>query len=256
MLNIESGDSGDSAGSGLKTWHKALIITLITLGLGGLYLYSVRQHRRNPGVIPNQGADQSLTADDVAVVRKMFMTSYSDALVLQGKSVWMVNGYTMPYFPFDGGHIAFAHPIGLIPAAQKLDVKKIVKASPPASVDDGIDHGSLQVFAVFMLPGEPNLYATAIGVIDGSQEQYFSDLLFYYDDPHTIYDNWPKDVWTAIDAHQVKPGMSELETRMAIGQKQQSEGGTEGNRTVTYDEEGKKWTVAFANNKATSIQTH
>jgi len=149
--------------------------------------------------------------------------------------------------------------VGLIPAAQKLDVKTIVKASPPASVDDGIDHGSRQVFAVFALSGSANLYATAIGVIEngqgGSQEQYYCDLLFYYDDPHTIYDNWPKDVWAAIDAHQVKPGMSELETRMSIGQKIQTEGGTEGNRTVTYDQAGKHWTIAYTDNHATSISS-
>jgi hypothetical protein len=168
----------------------------------------------------------------------------------------MKNGYTMPYFSFAGGRIAFNQRVGLIPAAQRLDVKKIVKASPPASVDDGIDHGSRQVFAVFALPGSADLYATAIGVMDGGQEQYFSDLLFYYDDPHTIYDNWPKDVWAAIDAHQVKPGMSELETRMSIGQKIETEGGAKGDRTVTYDQNGKKWIVTFANDKANSIKTN
>jgi len=254
MLNLEPGGS-QSPDSGLKTWHKALIITLITAAIGGLYLFSVFQHRRNPGVIPSQSADQNLTPDDVAVVRRMFMTSFSDTLTLEGKSVWMKNGYTMPYFPFEGGHIAFTKRVGLIPAAQRLNVKKIVKASPPSSVDDGIDHGTRQVFAVFALPGGDQLYATPIGVIDGSQEQYYCDLLFYYDDPHTIYDNWPKDVWAAIDAHQVKPGMSELETRMSIGQKIQTEGGPEGNRTVTYDQDGKHWTIAYTDNHATSIKT-
>lgn len=239
----------------MKTWQKILLSTLVTLAIGGIYLFSVWEHRRNPGVTANQYPEQNLTPDDVAIVRKMFMTSFSDTLTLQGKSVWMKNGYTMPYFPFEGGYIAFDKRVGLIPAAQRLDVKKIVKAPPPASVDDGIDHGSRQVFAVFALPGSADLYATAIGVMDGSQEQYFSDLLFYYDDPHTIYDNWPKDVWAAIDAHQVKPGMSELETRMSIGQKIQTEGGSEGNRTVTYDQAGKQWTIAYTDNHATSIST-
>ncbi|HEX4030506.1 MAG TPA: hypothetical protein VHX20_09085 [Terracidiphilus sp.] len=254
MLEQQPG-SGNSAGTGLKTWHKILLTTLVTLALGGLYLFSVWQHRRNPGVIANHSLDQNLTPDDVAVVRKMFMTSFSDTLVLQGKSVWMKNGYTMPYFPFKGGRIVFAKRVGLIPAAQKLDVKKIVKALPPASVDDGIDHGSRQVFAVFALPGAPALYATPIGVINGSQEQYYCDMLFYYDDPHTIYDNWPKDVWAAIDGHQVKPGMTELETRMSIGQKLQSEGGSEGNRIVTYDQAGKHWTIRYTQDRATSIST-
>jgi len=150
--------------------------------------------------------------------------------------------------------VVFAKKIGLIPSAQKLEIKKVIKAVAPANEDDSIDHGSRQVFAVFTLPGSTDMDATPIGVIQGSQEQYFCDLLFYYDDPHTIYDNWPKNVWAAIDQHQVKPGMSELETRMAIGQKIDNIGGAEGNRTLTYDQAGKNWTVTYVNNHAMTIK--
>lgn len=239
----------------MKSWQKALIITLITLTIGGIYLLIVFEKRRNPGTAQQNNPEQQLTPDDVAEVRAMFPTSFDDVLKLQNTSVWMKNGYTMPYFPFEGGRIVFAKSAGVIPSAQRLDIKKVIKAAAPAQADDGISHGSRQAFAVFALPGGTNLYATAIGVIDGSQEQYFSDILFFYDDPHTIYDNWPKSVWAAIDAHQVLPGMSELQTRMSIGQKIQSDSTSEGNRTVTYDQAGKTWTVTFVNNKATTIKT-
>lgn len=239
----------------MKNWQKASLITLATLTIGGVYLFSIFMHRRNPGVVPSNNPEQHETMDDVAVVRMMFMTSFDDALKLQGTSVWMKNGYTMPYYPYEDGRIVFAKPVGVIPSAQRLDIKKIIKAVPPAQVDDGIDHGARQVFVVFALPGNSSLYATVIGSIDGSHEQYFCDILFFYDDPHTIYDNWPKNVWTAIDAHQVSPGMSELETRMSIGQKQHSDGSGEGNRTVTYDQAGKQWTVTFVNNHATSVKS-
>jgi hypothetical protein len=106
-----------------------------------------------------------------------------------------------------------------------------------------------------ILPGKDGTFATPIGAMQGEQEAYFADLLFYYDDPHTIYDHWPKDVWTAVDAHQVKPGMSELETRMAIGQKMHADGDIQGDRTVTYDQDGKKWTVTYVKNRATEIKT-
>jgi hypothetical protein len=238
----------------MKPWKFILATTLITLSVGGFYLLVVFKHRQSPGVVTQSNPEQNLTLDDVAVVRKMFMTSFDDAVKLQGTSVWMKNGYTIPYYPYVGGRVVFAKKIGLIPSAQKLDIKKVIKAVPPANEDDGIDHGSRQVFAVFTLPGSSDLNATPIGVIQGNQEQYFCDLLFYYDDPHTIYDNWPKDVWATIDAHQVKPGMSELETRMAIGQKIETEGGTEGDRTVTYDQAGKKWTVTYVHNHATAIK--
>ena len=64
----------------------------------------------------------------------------------------------------------------------------------------------------------------------------------------------PKNVWAAIDAHQVLPGMSELQTRMSIGHNQHSDGSCEGNRTVSYDQAGKQWTVTFVNNHATVIK--
>jgi len=78
-------------------------------------------------------------------------------------------------------------------------------------------------------------------------------VLFFYDDPHTIYDYWPKDVWAAIDAHTVKRGMNEVQTQLAVGHMMHSQGGREGNRTVTYDQAGKKWTVTFESGRAMEI---
>jgi len=239
----------------LKNWQKALIVTSITLTIGGIYLLVVFEQRRNPGIAPQTNPEQNLTPDDVAVVRMMFPTSFDDALKLQNTSVWMKNGYTMPYFPYEGDRILFAKSAGVIPSAQRLDIKKVIKAVAPAQVDDGISHGSRQVFAVFALPGGASLYATAIGAIDGAQEEYFDDILFFYDDPHTIYSHWPKDVWAAVDAHQVKPGMSELETRLSIGEKMHPDGETEGDRTVTYDQNGKHYTITYVKNRATAIKS-
>ena len=239
----------------MKTWQKALVMTLATLAIGGIYLFSVFEHRSNPGVLPQTAPDQNLTPDDVAIVRMKFMTSFDDALKLEGTSVWMKNGYTMPYFPYQAGHIVFNKRMGVIPSAQQLDIKKVIKAAPPAQVDDGISHGTRQALAIFSLPHSSNLYATVIGAFDGDQEQYFCDVLFYYDDPHKIYDNWPPIVWAAIDAHQVIAGMSELQTQMSIGHNQQVDSTSEGNRTITYDQAGKKWTVTFVGDKATTIQS-
>lgn len=237
----------------MKTWQKAALMSLITFAIGGIYLLVVFEHRRNPGVA-QQSTQPAETPDDVAEVRAMFPTSFDDVLKLQGTTVWMKNGYTMPYFPFDAGRVVFAKRVGVIPSILRLDIKKVIKSSAPATVDDGISHGSHQAFAVFALPGSPALYATAIGVMGDGQEQYFTDLLFFYDDPHTIYDYWPKNVWAAIDAHQVIPGMSELETRLSVGQQTQSDSESQGNRTVTYHQAGKQWTVTFVNNRATTIR--
>jgi len=237
----------------MKLWQKILSVSSFTLIVGGIYLFTVWKQRQNPGVQPS--ASQSMSQDDLAVVRTFEQQHYEDVLRLQGTSVWMKNGYTIPYFPYNAGRIDFAHPVGLIPPAQRLDVKRVVKAPVPATVDDGLGHGSRQVFLVFALPAAAQLYATPTGAIDGAEEQYYCDLLYFYDDPHSVYNNWPKDMWAAIDAHQAKPGMSELQTRMAIGQKVHLEGEQEGDRTVVYTLAGKKWTIAYEKNHATSIYT-
>jgi hypothetical protein len=238
----------------MKTWQKALIMTLITLTIGGSYLWYVFEQRRNPGVIGQESAEPKRDMDDVAIVRFYMPTTFDDTKRLEGTTVWMKNGYVIPYYSYEG-RVEFNKRAGLIPAAQRLDIKKTIKSAIPASEDDGMSHGSRQAFAVFTLPGNPALYAMPIGVMDGSQEAYFCDALYYYDDPHTIYDNWPKYIWATVDAHQVKPGMSELETQMSIGRNMRAEGSEKGNRTVTFDQPGKKWTVTFVNNKATQIKS-
>jgi hypothetical protein len=239
----------------MKTWKIILAITLITLAIGGTYLAVVFKHRANPGVIGQNDASQTMSKDDLAVVRAFFPAHFEDTQRLEGTSVWMRNGYTMPYYPYVGGHVEFAKQAGLIPAAVRLDVKKIVKAAVPAKEDDSIEHGGRQAFAVFALSGGTDLFATPIGYMEGEQEAYYTDLLFYYDDPHTIYDHWPKDVWAAIDAHQVQQGMSELETQMSIGQKMHADGEKEGDRMVIYDQGGKQWTITYVKNRATTILT-
>ena len=237
----------------MKAWKIVAIPTLITLLIGGVYLYIVFKHRQNPGVATQTDENASLSKDDLAVVRAIFPQHFEDLQRLENTSVWMKNGYTIPYFPYAGGHVQFNKRVGVIPALQKLEIKKIIKTPVPERVDDGMSHGSRQAMAVFTLPGSKDQYATAVGAIDSGQEQYFTDLLFFYDDPHTIYDYWPRDVWAAIDAHQVKLGMGELQARLAVGQKIQSNGGSQGNRTVTYDAEGKKVTVTFEKDKAMSV---
>lgn len=234
-------------------WKKILIPFVITFAVGGIYLYIVFKHRSEPAV-GQKAPEQHLTADDIAVVRQEYPMHFDDVKDLEGKSVWVRNGYSLPYFPYKAGRVDFAKQVGLLPPDQKLDVKKVIKAVAPPSVDDNIPHGDHQAMLVFTLPGSKDEYAVAVGAMQGTQEQYFDDLLLYYDDPHTIYSHWPKDLWAAIDAHQVKPGMSELQTRTAIGSKVQSDSQTEGDRTVDYDVNGKHIVVNYSHNRATSIQ--
>ena len=237
----------------MKTWQKILIPFVITIVVGGIYLFIVFKHRQEPGVSKQQ--QPQLTADQVAIVRLEFPQHFEDVKELEGKSLWMKSGYSMPYYPYVGGRVQFTKEVALIPPDQRLDVKKVIKAVIPASIHDNIEHGEHQVMIVFSMPGGKDLFATPAGYMSGPiEEHYYDDMLFYYDDPHIIFSSWPKDVWQAIDAHQVKPGMSELQTRSAIGMRAQPDGQIEGSRTVDYDVNGKHIVVAYSHDKATSIQ--
>lgn len=239
----------------MKTWRIILIPTLITLAIGGIYLFSVWKHRQNPGVIATKDTGETtLSKDDLVVMRAFFPQHYDDLQRLVGTTVWMKDGYAISYFPYSGGRVEFAKRAGVIPAVQQMEVKKVIKSAAPAKLDDGLEHGTQQAFAVFELPGKREQFATPVGYLEGDQEAYYTDSLFFYDDPHKIYDYWPKDVWAAIDAHQVKSGMSEVETRMAVGQNMHPDGTTEGDRTVTYNQDGKTWTVTFVKNQAKEIR--
>ncbi len=237
----------------MNTSRKILIITGITLAIGGCYLLWVFHQRQQPGVVKQTDQEPALSKDDLAVVKAYFPQHFDDLQRLAGTSAWIKSGYTMSYFPYAGGRVEFGKKVGLLPPDQRIEIRKIIKAVA-AIAHDGIEPGGTQAFVVFALPQGPDLYAVAVGVLKGGEEGYFTDMIFYYDDPHTIYSDWGNAVWSAIDAHQVKPGMSELETRMAIGSKVHVEGQTEGDRTVTYDVNGKSIAVTYSGNHATDIK--
>jgi hypothetical protein len=239
----------------MKSWKAILIPLVITLLIGGVYLAVVFHNRAKEAAATNKAPEQQLTADDVAIDRQEFPAHFDDVTELAGKSVWMRNGYSMPYYAYTGGHVNWTKQIGVLPPAQRLDVKKAIKAAAPASISNKVPHGDHQALLVFTLPGDSNEYAVAVGAEQGQQEQYFDDILFFYDDPHTIYAHWPKDTWAAIDAHQPKQGMNELQMSLALGMNFQTDSQDKGNRTVTYDMNGKKTSVTFANDKATTIQS-
>ncbi len=238
----------------MKNWKAILIPVVITLIIGGIYLAIVFHNRAVSDAAVRKAAEPHYTADEVAVDRQEFPAHFDDVQDLAGKSVWMRSGYTMPYFPYTGSRVNFAKQVGLLAPVQRLDVKKAIKAVAPASLSDRISHGDHQAMIVFSLPGSTDLYATPVGVLQGDTEQYFDDILFYYDDPHTIYSHWPKDVWAAIDAHQPKQGMNELQMSLALGLNITTDSQTPGDRTVNYDTNGKKTAVTFTGDKATTIQ--
>ena len=243
----------------MKVWQKLGLITLIALLIGGTYVFFVMRARQNPGAIAQKEAQtKPLTQDELAVVKQYYFATFDQAKQLEGTNVWIKAGYSLPYYPYVDGRVQFAKRIGELPSAEKLAISKLTMAVAPAKEDNRVPHGSRQYFAVFKLPNQPGIkpdvFAAPIGYSQGENETLFCDLLFYYDDPRTIYDNWPRSVWDAVAAHEPKVGMTENQTRMAVGILMETSGSSEGDRIVTYHAGPKTWTVTFAHGVATQVK--
>ena len=84
-------------------------------------------------------------------------------------------------------------------------------------VTDAAPHSAhmQQIMAVFEQEGKP--FAVSIGSLADNSYSIYSDYYFFIEDPHELYKHWPPDVWQAIDQHQAKPGMNELQVDFALG---------------------------------------
>lgn len=238
----------------MKTWQAIGLVTLLVLAIAGIRIYFIWRERNAPDVNTKpQVAERKLSADDVVLPRKLYIDDLKSAKALDGKTVWVQSGFTLDYYPYAAHHVEFAHPAGVLPSVEPLQIEDIITEKAPANLATRVPLGDKQVFAVFKEPDDAKEYATAIGYIQGDDSKYYCDDIFYYDDPHVMYKFWPADVWQTIDQHKAKAGMSELQTAMSLGMIQQSESSDIGNRTVDYDAGDKKWAVTFQNDKATTV---
>jgi hypothetical protein len=243
----------------MKLWQKMALVTLAVMLIAGARIYFVWKSRQDPGVIASKGAAaKPLTQDELAVMTQYYFASFDQAKRLEGTTVWIKAGYSLPYYPYVGSQVQFSKRIGELPSAEKLSISKLIKAVAPAKEDNRVPHGSRQYFAVFTLDSnadaKPGTFAAPIGFAQGVEETLYCDQLFYYEDPKKIYDNWPKPVWDAVAAHEPKVGMTENQARMAVGILVESDSQTQGDRTVTYHAGTKTWTVTFVHGVATQVK--
>lgn len=238
----------------MKPWKVVALMTLPVLLFAAWRIWSTYQERHEPVVVKQQPQGRKITQDDLVIPRKMYIDDLKSARELDGKAVWMQAGYQLDYYPYRGHYPVFSHEEGPLPSIQQLNVVDVVEVATPANWLSRIPRGSKNIFLIFRMPGDTHEYAVPMGEVQGGNETFIMDDVLYYDDPHKLYSYWPGDVWQAIDQHQVRPGMSERQTMMAVGEVAQSDSTNYGNRTVTYTAGDRKITVTFANDKATQVQ--
>jgi len=240
--------------SGKKAAIGATVLLLAVIGVRlGLMIH--QRHVDETAVAPKVD-EPKMDPDDLVFLKHLRPDSMKDIHDLAGKTLWVSAGGQMDFYPVAAHRANYAKSEGVLLGADPILAKDAIEQVAPKSATYRIPGGDRQVLLVFTRPKSPQpdtLYAVPIGYHQDGVYTFFTDEIFFYDDPHVLYKHWSPDVWTAVDAHKVILGMNERQVELALGQVSKSESHAYGNRTVTFDDQGHPVDVTFVHDKATAI---
>lgn len=242
--------------------RKFQIILAVFLILAGIRVLLIFRERNEPAPKPAAAPSAAMNADDYVVPTQTHAYDLKSAKeALDGKTVWVKSGNQLYYYPVAGGRVDFKHPMGLLPPIDKLDITNVIQATAPNTKGEEIAPGvrihEEQVMAVFQRErdNDKTTYAAPIGASRGGDYTLYINDSFYLDDPRQLYKHWPAEIWQAIDQHQAKTGMNELQVSFALGVgAAEGSSGDYGDRILTYDNGGHPVKVTFERNRATQVQ--
>jgi hypothetical protein len=218
-------------------------VLAVVLVLAGIRLFLIFRERKVSFVTPAK-TETALDPDYYVTPRKLHPQDLKDAKELTQQPVWVREGYRYAYYAVDP-KIDIGHPVGTLGPIEKLEIKDVVMQGAGSIANR-------QVLALFEKDGKR--YAFPIGVEDKGTVQIYSDEILFIQDPHELYRHWPPEVWTAVDSHQVKTGMNELQASFAIGFGIPEGSGATNPKVVNYPNNGHPVSVTFTDGKATDVK--
>jgi len=223
-----------------------MLAAIVLAGGRAAYVVYERHEALKEDAKPKQ--ESALNADFYVTPKKLHAYDLKSAQELTKQPVWVKVGYQLTYYPYDPQRhkTDFQHEAGTLLPLQKLTIQDVVTDVSPKAT------GTKQVMACFSLEGKS--YAVPIGAEKGSDFKIYSDEALFLEDPRELYKHWPADVWQKIEAHQVQPGMSELQAGFAIGLGVPEGSGDYGSRTLHYPNGGNPMMITFENDKAVEIE--
>ncbi len=239
-----------------------LVAVLVVGGRWGMLVHQRHAEENAPVVSHAEDWKKGTTEDSLVFLKKKRPGSLKDVKELDGTRIWVSAGGQMEFYPVVGHRAVYARPAGTLLGAQAMDVKDAIEqGGAPKGATFRIPGGDKQVLLVFTMPaaaagaGEAGTeYAVPVGYKQGGDYTFYTDELFFYDDPHELYKHWGPKVWAAVDAHRAELGMSEAEVQMALGQVSKSVSEEYGNRMVVYPNLGHPKAVTFVKDKATAVR--
>jgi hypothetical protein len=233
------------------------ITLLLFVVAGGAEIGYLKWSRRDTSTPAKKEPTYSTNQDDYVTTHKIVPYNVESAKKeMVGKPAWVKTGTEEPYYRYDATthSVNFGHKVGVLPTLAKLQVKDVILQRQPVALKPGeVAVVHKQIMAVFEKDGEPGLYAASIGTNTGDDFTFTANDLLFFDDPHELYKHWPPEIWSAIDKHEAKEGMSELQASFALGGAGGSDSDKVGNRTIEFTNGGKPVTVTFEKNKAVKI---
>jgi hypothetical protein len=226
----------------------ALVAAIVIAGVRTGYIFYRRHEDQVAAERQKQPRSIGYANPDYYVnPKKLYPYDLKSAKQLTQQPVWVKEGYRYTYYPYDASHkhVDFEHEAGLLLPIEQLSIKDVVTTKPPG-------RASRQMMAVFEKEGKS--YAVPIGFEKDEQYSIYSDEMFYIEDPHQLYKHWPDDVWQAVERHQVKPGMNEVQADFAVGMGIPDAGDASYQKTVRYPNGGKPLVVVYRDGKAADIQ--
>lgn len=233
--------------------------TLLLLVVVGVRVGMIYRERNAPAVQAPVQEQEKIGDDDLVFLKKKRPSTPADLKDLDGTTIWVSAGGQMDYYPYAAHHADYSKDAGTLLGTEPIVVKGNFEQVAPKTSRSRIPLGDRHVLLIFTKPksDDPNKeYAVPVGYKDQGGYTFFTDEIFFYDDPHVLYKHWGPEVWKAVDSHQVILGMSEREVQMALGQVSQSLSNDYGNRLVVYDNLGKPMDVTFVKDKVTSFRPH
>ncbi len=223
---------------------------LVAVGARLLYLH----HERNKPMVMKAPEREVIADDDLVFLKKKRPDSLKDLKDLKGTTVWVSAGGQLEYYPFAGHAAQYGKSAGTLLGAEQLEVKDAVEQVAPKAATFRIPGGDRQVLLVFTMPSDTKEYAVPVGYQQDGQYTFYTDEIFFYDDPHELYKHWGPEIWKAVDAHQVILGMNERQVELSLGQVSKSTSKDYGNRMVVFANLGHPMAVTFVKNKVTAFR--
>ena len=243
----------------MQTGAKAAIgaTVVLVLAVGGQLAWL--HHERSKPMAVKAPEREVIADDDLVVLKKKRPDSMKEVKEMVGSTVWVSAGGQMDYYPYAGHRVAYGKTSGTLLGVQPMLVKDFVEQVAPKAATFRIPGGERQVLMVFTMPAPSGdaakEYAVPVGYREAGLYTFYTDELFFYDDPHVLYQHWGPEIWKAVDAHQVILGMNERQVELSLGQVSKSTSKDYGNRMVVFANLGKPMAVTFVKNQVTAFRS-